>query len=314
MRLSAATSLYVAHKRALGQRLRAEEAIIRAFCNAVEDSPIATIEAHEILAFLNGRGPVTESWARKYRALSGLYRFALARGMVDRSPLPRTIPKPTVPPFVPYIYSRGELRDLLASVQVACAGRVPIEEEVFKTLLLLLYGAGLRIGEALALTLGDVDLREACLRVREAKFFKSRLVPLGSDLAGVLSKYVLLRRQEGDGSTKEAPLLCFRDGSPLSQSAARNAFRRLRAHTGLRREGGPRRQPRLHDLRHTAAVHRLISWYRSGADLQALLPKLATYLGHVDLSATQRYLTLTPELLRQASQRFEHYALEDDHD
>jgi integrase len=82
----------------------------------------------------------------------------------------------------------------------------------------------------------------------------------------------------------------------------------------VRREGGARRQPRLHDLRHTAAVHRLIAWYDSGADVQALLPKLATYLGHVDLTATQRYLTLTPELLRQASRRFEHYAMERNHD
>ena len=313
MKLSAVVSRYVAHKRALGARFRAEEAILRAFCKAVGDSPIATVEAQDALAFLNGRGPITESWARKHRALSGLYRFALARGIADRSPLPRAIPKPTVPPFVPYIYSREELRDLLDAVPAACAGRVAIEEEVFRTLLLLLYGAGLRIGEALALTLGDLDLREACLRVREAKFFKSRLVPLGKDLTGALSKYVV-SRQERHCSADEAPLFCFRNGSPLSQSAAGSAFRRLRAHAGVRREGGARRQPRLHDLRHAAAVHRLVAWYRSGADVQDLLPKLATYLGHVDLSATQRYLTLTPELLRQASRRFEHYALEGNHD
>jgi integrase/recombinase XerD len=107
----------------------------------------------------------------------------------------------------------------------------------------------------------------------------------------------------------EAPLFCFVDGSPLSQSAAQSAFRRLRSYAGVEREGGPRRQPRLHDLRHTAAVHRLVAWYRNGADLQQLLPKLATYLGHVNLSATQRYLTMTPDLLREASLRFERYAM-----
>jgi site-specific recombinase XerD len=313
MKLSAVVSLYVSHKRALGHRYRAEEAILRAFCKAVGDRPITTVETKDILTFLNGRGPVTEYWAKKHRVLTGLYRYILARGMADRSPLPRAIPKPTVPPFVPYIYSRDELKGLLDAVPVACAGRVTIEEEVFKTLLLLLYGAGLRIGEALALTLGDVNLREAYLRVRGAKFFKCRLVPLGKDLTGALSEYVV-KRQERHGSAEEAPLFCFRDSSPLSQSAARSAFRRLCAHAGVRREGGTRRQPRLHDLRHTAAVHRLIEWYRSGADVQGLLPKLATYLGHVDLSGTQRYLTLTPELLRQASRRFEHYAMEGDHD
>ena len=75
-----------------------------------------------------------------------------------------------------------------------------------------------------------------------------------------------------------------------------------------------RHQPRLHDLRHAFAVHRLVSWYRDGADVQRLLPKLSTYLGHVHIAGTQRYLTLTPELLRQASLRFEHYAVEPSHE
>jgi integrase len=262
---------------------------------------------------LNGNGPVTEYWIKKYRVLSGLYRYALARGLAERVPLPSAIPKPTVPAFVPYIYSHEELKRLLDAVPAACAGRVPIEGNVLKTLLLVLYGAGLRIGEALALRLGDVDPDEACLRVCETKFYKSRLVPLGTDLTGVLSEY-LAERNESHPSAEQASLFCFRDGSPLSQSAARSAFRRLRAHAGVLREGGARRQPRLHDLRHAAAVHRLIAWYRSGADVQALLPKLATYLGHVDLASTQRYLTLTPELLQQASQRFERYAMEHNDD
>jgi integrase/recombinase XerD len=308
MKLSEVVSLYVSHKRALGHRFRTEEAILRSFCKAVGNGPIATIEPEAVRAFLNGNGPGTEYGVKKYRVLSGLYRYALARGLAKVSPLPRAIPKPTAPAFVPYIYSHEELKRLLDAVPAACAGRVPIEEEVFRTLLLLLYGAGLRLGEALALTLGDVDLHQACLRVRETKFFKSRLVPLGKDLTRLLTDYVV-RRQERHTASAEAPLFCFRDGSPLSQSAARNAFRRLRSHAGVLRDGGTRRQPRLHDLRHTAAVHRIIAWYRSGADLQELLPKLATYMGHVDLSATQRYLTMTPELLRQASLRFEHYAI-----
>ena len=313
MRLSAAVTRYLAHKRALGHRFRTEEAVLRAFCKAVGDEPIALIEPGAVRAFLNGNGPVTEYWIKKYRVLSGLYRYALARGLAERVPLPSAIPKPTVPAFVPYIYSHEELKRLLDAVPAACAGRVPIEGNVFKTLLLVLYGAGLRIGEALALRLGDVDPGEACLRVCETKFFKSRLVPLGTDLTGVLSEY-LAKRNESHPSAEQASLFCFRDGSPLSQSAARSAFRRLRAHAGVLREGCPRRQPRLHDLRHAAAVHRLIAWYRSGADVQALLPKLATYLGHVDLASTQRYLTLTPELLQQASQRFERYAMEHNDD
>ena len=89
---------------------------------------------------------------------------------------------------------------------------------------------------------------------------------------------------------------------------AERAFVRLRAIAGIAREDGARYQPRLHDLRHAMAVHRLVAWYREGADVQRLLPQLATYLGHVDVAATQRYLTMTPELLREASRRFERYA------
>jgi site-specific recombinase XerD len=274
----------------------------------VGDVSIATIKEQTVSSFLDGHGPVTVSWAKRHHILSGLFQFAQTRGIAKISPMPRVIPKPTTADFVPYIYSHEELKRLLDAVPAACAGRVPIEEEVLRTLLLSLYGAGLRIGEALALTLEEVDLRQACLYIRETKFFKSRLVPMGKDLTGVLTGYVI-RRHERQSASASSPLFCFRDGSSLSQSSARNAFRRLRSYAGVRREGGARRQPRLHDLRHTAAVHRLIAWYRAGTDLQELLPKLAIYLGHKDLSSTQRYLTMTPELLRQASLRFEHYAV-----
>jgi integrase len=306
-------SLYISHKRALGLRFRTEEAVLRSFCRAVGEVPLASIEAESVLAFINGNGSVTAYWVKKYHVLSGFYRFALSRGFISSVPLPHSIPKLAGPDFVPYIYSHEELKRMLDAVPAACAGRVPIEACVFRTLLLLLYGAGLRISEAISLTTADVDLEQARLIVRATKFYKSRLVPLGKDLMLAMSEYVG-KRTEGHSSAEEMPFFCFRDGSPLSKSAAHSAFRRLRSHAGIVREGGPRQQPRLHDLRHSAAVHRLVAWYRSGADLHDLLPKLATYLGHVNLSATQRYLTMTPDLLHEASLRFERYAMENHHD
>jgi len=305
VKTSEVISLYISHKRALGRRYRGEEAILRSFCKMTENQPITAIRAETVLAFLNGKGePITETWLKKYRVLSGLYKFALIREWVMVSPLPHTQPKP-ISTFVPYIYSHEELRRLLDTVPDACGDRSPVDEKVFRIFFLLLYGTGLRMGEALALTLNDVDLSQAFLYIRNTKFFKSRLVPLGKDLTKVLTEYVL---NLNHGGNVEAPFFCFHDGSPMSQTAARNVFRRMRTYAGVHCEGGPRHQPRLHDLRHSFAVHRLISWYRSGEDLHTLLPKLATYLGHVDLSSTQRYLTLTPELLQQASLRFEHYA------
>lgn len=313
MKISEAVTSYISHKRALGMRFRAEDSILKAYGKAIGDVMIAHIQAPEVLAFLNGRGPVTENWAKKYHVLSGLYRFALARGWVSVSPLPRNIPKQSEPAFVPYIYSHAEIKRMLDAIPSACTARSSIDAYVFRALLLMLYGTGLRLGEALALSLDDVDLQQAILTVHETKFFKHRLVPMGTDLAVVMLGYSLKRNGEHDVKAG-APFLCCRDGSIVSQSAARNAFRRLRVAAKIERDGGTRRQPRLHDMRHTAAVHRLIAWYRSGVDLQERLPKLATYLGHVDLSATQHYLTMTPELLAEASLRFERYAMGANHD
>jgi integrase/recombinase XerD len=309
MILSSIVSSYIAHKRALGCRFRTEENLLNAFMKAVGDRPITDIEPSSILTFINGNGPPSQYWIKKYLVLTGLYRFAFARHHVGASPLPKRIPQITGPAFVPHIYSGAELRRLLDAVPAACAGRVPFDGDVYRTLLLLLYGAGLRISEAVALNTSDVDLADATLRIRETKFFKTRIVPLGTDLTKVLTAHAGKRNAEM-AARPDAPFFCFRDGRRFSRSAAQGAFRRLRVCAGVSREGGSYRQPRLHDLRHSAAVHRLIAWYRTGADLQDLLPKLSTYLGHVDLSATQRYLTMTPELLREASLRFERYGLE----
>ena len=99
-----------------------------------------------------------------------------------------------------------------------------------------------------------------------------------------------------------------RHGIAISGQVAERYFRMVRSHLGMRRQDGAYFQPRLHDLRHTFAVHRLVAWYRQGADVQLLLPKLSTYLGHIGLAETQHYLTMTPDLLREAGRRFESYA------
>ena len=312
MKIATAVSSYISIKQAQGRRFKAEDAILKAFCKAVGDILITSIEASTVLAFLDGRGPVTETWAKKYHVLAGLYRFAMARAWVNVSPLPRNIPKSSVPTFVPYIYSHAELKRMLDAISAACTARSAVDPHAFRALILLLYGAGLRLGEALAFSMADVDLQRACLDVRDTKFFKHRLVPMGVDLTKAMREYAL-ERNTMHIATADASFLCCRDGSILSQSAARNAFRRLLIIAKIERDGGTRRQPRLHDLRHTAAVHRVVVWYHSGVDLQERLPKLATYLGHVDLSATQRYLTMTPELLSAASLRFERYAMEANH-
>lgn len=110
MKLTEVISQYIGHKRSLGMRFRAEEFILKAFAKSLDDPVMTNIEAVPVLAFLNGIGPVTDTWVKKYHVLSGFYRFALARSMVVHSPLPHSIPRRDVPAFVPYIYSQLELR------------------------------------------------------------------------------------------------------------------------------------------------------------------------------------------------------------
>ena len=166
----------------------------------------------------------------------------------------------------------------------------------------------MRHGEARRLTQADVDLPAGLLTVRETKFYKSRLVPLGSHLTQVLAEYVARRAPYTAPAAHDLPFLANRDGTPLARTTVHTAFAALRQAAGVRNPVGARCQPRLHDLRHSFAVHRLTSWYRQGKDVQRLLPFLSTYLGHVNIAGTAVYLSMTPELLRAASLRFERYA------
>jgi len=118
-------------------------------------------------------------------------------------------------------------------------------------LILLLYGAGLRISEALALTLADVDLAAAILTIRESKFYKTRFVPTGPDLTGSLAAYAA-RRSTDYPADPEAPFFVSRTGTTLTRRTAEHTFTRLRARAGVKRDDESRFQPRLHDLRHHA--------------------------------------------------------------
>jgi integrase/recombinase XerD len=264
------------------------------------------------LGFIAGSGPVTWFWRRKCEVLSGFYRFLIARGYVTASPLPKIVPIPP-PRFVPYIYSHDELRRLLEATIPCDNPRNKIAPHTLRTLILLLYGAGLRISETLAFTLNDVDFSAEMIQIRESKSYKTRLVPLGPDLVKVLTTYATRRKRE-HLSRSDATFLISRAGRPIKRATAEKMFSRLRVRAGVLRSDGARYQPRLHDLRHAFAVHRVISWYRQGADVQRLLPQLTTYLGHVHIVSTQRYLTMTPELLTEASKRFELYAWEGTHE
>jgi site-specific recombinase XerD len=176
MKLTQLVAQYVEFRKGMGQAFGSDEGILRAFSRAVGDGRhICHVGEGEVAAFLAGHGYVTRNWHRKYTALRGFFHYALSRGHLLASPLPTTVPKQPER-FVPYIYSIDELRRLLDGT--ASCQRQPnlLAPDTFRTILLLLYGAALRVSEALSLTLADVDLREAVLTIRDTKFYKTRLV------------------------------------------------------------------------------------------------------------------------------------------
>jgi integrase len=207
---------------------------------------------------------------------------------------------PTESTFVPYVLSEGDIRRLL-DLTVTLT-RPPFRAALYRMLLLLLYCTGIRFGEALRLSLQDIDTRTAILFVQMFKG-RARWVPFHRTLAREIDIY-LLERQNFTGEIAK-PTDRFFVGINcvnLPVSTAEDTLQKLFRSAGLKPARG-RIGPRPYDFRHTFAVHRLSMWYRQGADLHARLPWLSAYMGHDDILGTETYLTATPELLELAGNR-----------
>lgn len=310
MKLRDAIEHYVAWRQAHGVKFLTARNLLRQFLQHSDgDAGCDAVTCAQVQAFLAGTGPVTRHRENKHYALAGFWRYAISRGYALSSPLPESERRPPLQ-APPHIYSRDQLQRLFDPDHIdnALQGSRQLDPATFRTLLLMLYGAGLRFGEATALTLSDVDTAEAILTIRDTKCQKSRLVPVGPQLAGILDAHLSVRPVKRGAESATSFLLANRDGTRLSSSTVQTAFDRLRRVADVDGRAGGRENPRLHDLRHSFAVHRLMAWYRQGADVQRLLPALSTYLGHSDLEGTKVYLTMTPNLLAQASLRFARYA------
>ena len=307
MTLREAIDQYITWRRAQGMRLQTQAYALQRFSRGIGDEvDCDEVRGEQVSVFLAAGATTSGNRAFLHSTLTGFYRYAIGRGLATRSPVPAEAPKVSVAAS-PYIYSRDELRRLLDAVRTYRQRINQLEPHTLRSFILILYGAGLRRQEALNLTMADVNLRGALFTVRETKFDKTRLVPLGPHLARVMKDYATQRKASNASQADEAPFFVNRDGSPLAARTVSKAFARLRQAAGVSRDDGVRYQPHLHDLRHSFAVHRLTAWYREGADVQRMLPLLSTYLGHASIAGTQVYLSMTPELLHEAALRFECY-------
>lgn len=203
--------------------------------------------------------------------------------------------------FVPRIFTHEEIRRMFEELDNwRHFPHLPYRHVVMPELFRLLYGCGLRVGEALNLKLGDVDLAEGVFTIRGAKFGKERLVPMAQTLTERLRNY---SSRLGTRSP-DAPFFPGTNGRHMKHGVVYTLFREVLWKMGIPHVGR-NHGPRIHDLRHTFAAHRLLQWYREGADLNAMLPRLSTYLGHCGMEGTQRYLHLVEELLPEINERLE---------
>jgi site-specific recombinase XerD len=213
----------------------------------------------------------------------------------------RLFPLEHRPRRIAHIYTEDEIKALLVTARNLWPPG-SLHPLTYYTLIGLMYTTGIRFGEAIALNLATVDLGRQMLYIDKGKFGKSRWIPISSSTSGELQSY-LRQRVRVASHAGDDPLLVNLRSRRLCQKVAYATFRKILSRCGLRdRKGCP--GPRPHDLRHTFACTRLLQWYRQGKDVNAMLPALATYLGHVKVSSTQVYLRATAELLQQANHRF----------
>ncbi len=246
---------------------------------------------------------------RSYNHLVGVVRrffaWAVLQHRVTRNPV-QIRPRRATSQRLPYVFDLCQAQRLLEQARGLSSPRHPQRGLVYETIFALLYGLGLRVGEVARLTLGDVDRDRQILFIRETKFSKDRLVPMGPNLAARLQRYVEARFQEGD-RRREAPLFALSRRGRVAPTTISQTFHAMVPDLNLEVRPGIA-SPRLHDLRHSFAIGTLLRWYRQGLDPGQRLLHLSTFLGHVDPTSTAVYLTITELLLHEADQRFRAWA------
>jgi integrase len=297
---------FIAHKRALGRKYNSAETELRLLVRFCADRSVVGIgELTPALLdeFLASR---PRSRPKGFNHLLGVVRcmldWAVAQQLIDASPLRARRRRVTSQP-IPFIFDPEQVRRLLRTAgALPDRSHAPQRGATYRTILALCYGLGLRVGEACGLRVGDVDVQRRLLVVRGGKFGKSRLVPHGPRIGEQLDR----RRRAGE-LDDQAPLFTFDGQRTVYPHCASRTFHQLVLKLDLPVPAGVS-PPRLHCLRHSFAVGCLLRWYRDGIDPAARLHQLSTFMGHVDPSSTQVYLTITPALLEEANRRFEAFA------
>lgn len=301
---------YLDVRRALGFKLQETGTLLHQFVHFVQQEGATSITTE--LALRWATQPQRTHPAHWARRLGMVRRFAqYCRALDTRTEVP---PHGLLPYRYrrqpPYIYNEQEITRLLAAAR-QLPSVTGLRSCTYATLLGLLAVTGMRLSEALHLDRTDVELTHGHLTIRQTKFGKTRWIPLHPSTRDARYQYARCRDQRWPTPPTPRFFLSER-GTPLTVWSVRQTFVTLSHQIGLR-GATDRHGPRLHDLRHTFAVRTLLAWYRTGVNVEQRLPTLTAYLGHTHVNDTYWYLSATPELLYEVTQRFETHLKEDDH-
>ena len=296
MRLRESIQDYVGQQRIAGLTFAKGEQTLASFHNHVGNLLLDDIRPQQVLSFLDGPRTSAITWPRKYNLLRNFFLFWIARQAMRSLPLPPSR-RATPQTFVPYIYSRAEIRHLLATARTSQSYKgCIIDAPTLRTYLILLYGTGILIGEARRLLREDVDFKKRLITIRNARLQPSRQIPFGADLLKALRTYRTSHHRED--RMKDPHFFLTTEGYAIKETNMQHTFQKLRRKAGIARHDDIPQAPRLHDFRYTFAVHRLTAWHKHGAEMNRMIPALSMYMGYVKLGGAARYLRLTPERFR----------------
>jgi len=309
--LSESIEGFLEHKRALGHKYLTEESVFRLFDRYLTKggvNSVAEITPEIIEKFLASRPRIQPcSYNHLLGVVRCLFDWLVGQGVLLQSPVNAKRRRKTAQQ-IPFIFNAEQARTLLeVASSLADNPRVLLRGITYKMIFALLFGLGLRVGEVSRLCWKDVDFVRHLLVIRQTKFAKDRLVPFGPRMENQLQDYRLCCKKRKRKVIPESSVFSFTRDKPIHPTTISQTFHHLLPLLKLNVPPGVR-TPCLHNLRHSFAVCTLLRWYRNGIDPQKRLIHLSTFLGHVDPASTAVYLTITADLLREASHRFEQYA------
>ena len=289
-------SEYVRHKRSLGYKMEEVEERLRRFDQLTIDRGETEIGISRELADEWCRPLPMESGNNRYGRISILRGFSSYLQVIGYESYVPRLPKVSRD-FIPHIFTRQEMAAIFRECDKLTLTRHYMNSVrcTMPCIIRMLYGTGIRIGEAMRLTHADVDFTQGVLILRECKNGQDRLVPMSLSLREGCKDWVAYKERLGLSVDAGSPFFTSANGQRFSECSIYEVFRTVLQRAGIG-HGGRGKGPRLHDLRHTFCVNALVKLSEAGTDLYCSMPILMTYMGHQSLEATDRYVRLTKEM------------------